>query len=67
MSDDPLARTGLHDIEYLGDGAYVGRDNYQVWVLTCDGYNVRDRIALPPDGTFQNLVRYGERLYGIEK
>lgn len=55
--------TGLTDIEYAGDGVYVGRDSFQLWAFTHDGFHVGARIALPPDGTFQNLVRYGNRFY----
>lgn len=54
--------TGLHDIAYLGDGAYAGHDGWQVWVFTHDGLNVLARIALPPDGTFETLKRYGDAL-----
>lgn len=54
--------TGLHDIEYLGDGAYAGHDGWQMVTFTHDGYRVLNRIAFPPDGTFERLKRYGDRL-----
>ena len=57
--------TGLRDIEYAGDGVYVGHDGYQVWVFTHDGYGVQARIALPQDGTFQKVSTYGMKRYGM--
>jgi hypothetical protein len=39
----------LEDITYLGDGVYVGRDGYHVWLLVHDGTKTTNAIALDPN------------------
>lgn len=61
MSPEEIsARFSLRDVEYIGDGAYVGHDSFQLWVLTEreDGWH---RLALDRP-TFSSLVVYGRRL-----
>ena len=65
MTSDVERLTGLRDMEYLGDGVYAGVDGYQIWVVAFDGISVNARVALPADGTFQNLLRKGTRHYGL--
>ena len=55
--------TGLREIEYAGDGVYLGFDGYQVWAFVHDGFSVQGRIALPNDGTWSSLRQYAERRY----
>jgi hypothetical protein len=33
---------------YLGDGVYVGHDNYHVWLYTDNGMEITNKIALEP-------------------
>jgi len=42
-------RTQLTDREYLGDGAYVGREGNRVWLTTEDGLSVTNEICLEPE------------------
>jgi len=58
------------DMEYLGDGVYIGHDGYQVW-LTIGSHLKEKMIALDPN-VLRNLVRYAEnklnlKLTGVKK
>jgi len=44
-----IALKDLQDAKYIGDGAYVGHDGYQIWVLAHDGINTTNAVALEPD------------------
>ncbi len=46
--------------EYLGDGAYVSFDGYNVQISTYDGMSVTNCILLEPQ-IFDRLVRFRER------
>src|SRR5262245_53623029 len=54
-------RTQLTDREYLGDGAYVGRDGDRVWLTTEDGISVTNEICLEPE-VWHALMRWYDRL-----
>lgn len=47
------------DLDYLGDGVYVGHDGYQLW-LTVDSHSNRELIALEPS-VLEALNRYAKR------
>lgn len=51
----------LQQTEYLGDGVYAGHDSYQIWIVTHNGIETQDAIALE-EGTFQALVAYRNKL-----
>jgi hypothetical protein len=34
---------------YLGDGVYVGHDEFHVWLYTDNGIEVTNKIALEPE------------------
>ena len=36
----------LQDTSYLGDGAYVGHDGFQIWLVTHDGYSTTNAVAV---------------------
>jgi len=50
------------DMEYLGDGVYVGHDGYQLW-LTADSHENRELIAIEPK-VLKNLNNYFNRIFG---
>lgn len=57
-----MARPDLQDPDYLGDGVYVGRDGYHIW-LHLQPANPRpasEGIALEPN-VLDALDRYRER------
>jgi len=39
----------LTDVEYIGDAVYVGKDGWQVWLVTYNGMNITNKIALEPE------------------
>jgi hypothetical protein len=59
----------LNDTEYLGDGAYIGHDGYQIWLLAHDGIEATAAVALEPD-TWTNLKAYLTKIetkYGVSR
>jgi len=53
----------LKDISYIGDGAYIGHDNYQYWLFTDNGIAQENWIALEP--TYLDVVNeYAKRIEG---
>lgn len=46
--------------EYLGDGAYVRFDGYQLWVYTSDGQRVQSEVALDRS-VYYALTQYAKR------
>lgn len=55
----------LKDVDYLGDGVYVGHDDYQLWLLANSHEKPTDMIALEPS-VYEALRRYAQRV-GVEK
>lgn len=52
------------DLDYMGDGVYIGHDGYQLW-LTTGSHENPELIALDP-GVLNNIIRYAKlRLPGI--
>lgn len=51
---------------YLGDGAYLTNDGYQLWLFTSNGYHVVDSIALE-DKVFDNLVTNGKDFFNKKR
>jgi hypothetical protein len=51
---------GLQDVDYIGDGVYVGHDGYHVWLRTPRENGIHE-IALD-QRAFDALVHYRERL-----
>ena len=53
----------LRDLDYLGDGVYVGHDGYQIVVFLTEGGGSYgpDAIALE-SGVLEELGRYRERV-----
>jgi len=47
--------------EYLGDGLYVEFDGYHVWLITSNGIQDIDRVALDPT-VLRNFFEYIDRL-----
>jgi hypothetical protein len=39
----------LQEKMYLGDGVYVGHDDYHVWLYTDNGIAITNKIALEPE------------------
>jgi hypothetical protein len=35
--------------QYLGDGLYVGYDDYHVWLYTDNGISITNEVALEPE------------------
>lgn len=52
----------LNDVQYVGDGVYVGHDGYQVWAYLDNGIFKSNPIAFDIR-TFSTFVRYGMRFY----
>lgn len=52
----------MQDMDYLGDGVYVGHDGYQLW-LTTDSHNNKELIALEPN-VIKSLNNYFNRIFG---
>ena len=52
-------------MDYLGDGVYVGHDDYQLW-LTVDSHENDELIALNPD-VLSNLLTYATNRIGFIK
>jgi hypothetical protein len=48
------------DMDYLGDGVYVGHDGYQVW-LTTGSHHSPELVALDPE-VLKALVNYAKRV-----
>lgn len=46
---------------YLGDGAYVKFDGYQLWVFTSDGSRIINQVALDRS-VYYALTQYAKRL-----
>ena len=48
---------GLYvNVEYMGDGVYIGIDNYgRLWIFTYDGITAQNEICLEDD-TLGNLI-----------
>lgn len=51
----------LLDAKYLGDGAYIGHDGFQVWIIAHDGYRVTEAVALDEIAS-KGVVEYFKRL-----
>ena len=52
------------DMAYLGDGVYVGHDDYALW-LTVNSHENKALIAINTD-ILRNLVEYAERHLGYK-
>jgi hypothetical protein len=52
------------DLDYIGDGVYVGHDGYQIW-LTLHSHENTEMIALDPS-VLNNLIRYAKNRVGFE-
>jgi hypothetical protein len=51
----------LKDVSYLGDGVYVGHDDYQLWLYSYHGQRVTNKIALN-NSVYKKLIAYKERI-----
>lgn len=52
----------MRDIkEYLGDGAYINFDGYQIILTAENGIRATDTVALEPE-VLERFLRYVERL-----
>ena len=49
----------MQEMDYLGDGVYVGHDGYQIW-LTVDSHHNAPLVALDPS-VLKALVQYAKR------
>ena len=62
----PITNTELkmdkQDMDYMGDGVYVGHDGYQLW-LTTDSHQNIELIAIEPN-VLKNLNNYFNRIFG---
>lgn len=47
----------LINTRYLGDGVYVGKYNYEMWLITHDEVKTTNAICLEPEVVL-NLVEY---------
>lgn len=54
----------LNDMQYIGDGVYVGHDGYQVWLSVGSHLNP-PVVALDPR-VMANLVQYWEQSLGVK-
>ncbi len=52
--------------EYLGDGAYINFDGYQIILTAENGIRATDTIVLEPE-VLERFLRYVERLKGSAK
>jgi len=52
--------------EYLGDGAYVDYDGYQVWVTTSNGISTTNEIAFEPE-VMERLIAYWSKILEMRK
>jgi len=50
------------DWEHLGDGVYVGHDNYGLWLHANSHDNPTDRIYLEWE-VLDQLIRYKDKLF----
>ena len=50
--------------EYLGDGAYVDYDGYQIWVTTSNGISTTNEIAFEPE-VMKRLIAYWSKILEI--
>ncbi len=48
------------DLDYMGDGVYIGHDGYQLW-LTTGSHENPELIALDPS-VLNNIIRYANRV-----
>lgn len=52
--------------EYLGDGAYIDYDGYQIWVTTTNGISITNEIAFEPE-VMENLIKYWNKILELRK
>lgn len=52
------------DMQYMGDGVYIGHDGYQLW-LTTGSHENPELIAIDPN-VLANIVKYAKLTLGIE-
>lgn len=50
------------DMDYIGDGVYVGHDGYQVW-LSVGSHENPEVVALEP-AVLEKLVQYSDQHLG---
>ncbi len=50
------------DMDYMGDGVYVGHDGYHLW-LTTDSHENIELVAIEPN-VLKNLNNYFNRIFG---
>ena len=50
------------DMDYMGDGVYVGHDGYQLWLTTGSHENI-ELLAIEPN-VLKNLNNYFNRIFG---
>ena len=56
----------MQDKQYLGDGVYIGHDQYHIILTTEDGINETNRILLDPSVLY-NMNAYIERLRNAQE
>ena len=56
---------GMRDVEYIGDGVYIGHDGFHLWLATMREDWQWHRIALDPS-VFSNLCSYEKKLRIID-
>ena len=55
----------MQDMNYLGDGVYVGHDGYQLW-LTTNSHENPELLALD-QSVLKALNNYAKRIFGEPK
>lgn len=55
----------MQDMDYLGDGVYVGHDGYQLW-LTTGSHENPELLAIDPS-VLKALNKYAARIFGETK
>lgn len=48
----------LKQKEYLGDGAYIGHDGYQVWIVAHDGERTTNAVCIEPGNAEEEVIKY---------
>ncbi len=52
--------------QYLGDGAYVHYDGWQIWVTTTNGISTTNEIAFEPE-VMERLIAYNNKILELRK
>lgn len=60
---EQFKREGMHDPDYMGDGVYIGHDQYgeTLKIALCDGISITNPIVMEKS-VFTALCRYRDRM-----